>query len=363
MKFLYNFGMSQDDAETERKALNIGKRNQLICIASAGEVPLNLLSRSNIQIDAVDISKSQLSLAKLKMLAAIHLEPLEAARFIGYCSGTSNERVYLYKKLSRFLEDPEKSFWDKHPVIFEKGPIHAARFEKYLSRFNWVGVNILGRKKLMRLFEFNDVGMQQRYFDLHLDTRRLKYIFKIAFHPKIYKKRGMDKQGLVHSGSRDIAEFFFSRFRNFCTATLARRNYLLQITFFNHILYMEALPEFLKEKGNQKIRNSIGNLSFHNESISDRIRRKPKGFYDSFALSNVGDWMSHEDYADLLKIIGTQSASEGKALLRYIHFAHQIPESLAGVIKPDPQFGAELESVDRYPFYSLLPMTILNRDN
>lgn len=363
MKFLYNFGMSQDDAETEKKALDIEGKSRLVCIASAGELPLNLLASSNLKIDAVDISSSQLNLAKLKMKAAIHLDPPEAAKFIGYISGSSEERADLYKELSPFLEGPDKSFWDKHPAIFEKGPIHTARFERYLSYFNWIGVEILGRKKLMRLFEFNDVEMQKQYFDSHLDSRRLKNIFKVVFHPKIYKKRGMDEKGLVHSGRRDIAEFFFSRFRNFCTTTLARRNYFLQITFFNHIIFVEALPEYLKENGNIQLRNSAGDLSFFNESISDRIRRKSIGYYDSFALSNVGDWMLQEDYAELLRIIGKQSSNEGRVLLRYIHFSHPIPKDLSGTFILDPQLGTDLESVDRYPFYSLLPMRISRRDS
>jgi len=42
MKYLYNFGITQDDVQTERKALDIKDGDHLICIASAGEVPLNL---------------------------------------------------------------------------------------------------------------------------------------------------------------------------------------------------------------------------------------------------------------------------------------------------------------------------------
>jgi S-adenosylmethionine:diacylglycerol 3-amino-3-carboxypropyl transferase len=256
------------------------------------------------------------------------------------------------------LEGPEKTFWDRHPAAWEKGPVHAARFEKYLSRFSWVGLQILGRKKLMRLFDFNDVEEQKQYFDRQLDSRRLKRIFKIAFHPKIYKKRGMDAQALVHSRERDIAEFFFSRFRSFCTATPARKNYFLQLAFFNRLLFMEALPEYLQENGNQRLRKSVDLLSFYHESLSERIRRKPRGYYDAFALSNIGDWMSKEDFAALLELIGTQAAGQSRALLRYIHFAHPIPVKLAGVFKLDRRLGDELEAVDRYPFYSLLPMRI-----
>lgn len=358
MKFLYNFGMSQDDAETERKALDLRQGDRLICIASAGEVPLNLLASSNVHIDAVDLSLPQIQLARLKMTAAIHLEPQDAARFIGYKSGSAEERICLYKHLFKYLDTSEKTFWDQYPAVLEKGPIHAARFERYLSRFNWLGLHILNRKKMMKLFEFDNIAQQKLYFDQNLESRKLKRIFKIAFHPKIYKKRAMDNQGLLHSGKRDIAAFFFSRFRNFCTSTLARKNYFLQFTFFNRILFDEALPEYLKEDGNQLLKKRINQLAFYHESVSSRIQNNPKGNYNKFGLSNVGDWLSHEEYADLLQIICKQSEKQSRALLRYIHFAPSVPENLTDIIKTDQQLGHDLESIDRYPFYSLMPMRI-----
>jgi S-adenosylmethionine:diacylglycerol 3-amino-3-carboxypropyl transferase len=233
-----------------------------------------------------------------------------------------------------------------------------ARFERYLSKLNGLALNIIGKKKMMRLFDFEDVKLQKHHFDQHLASRRLKLIFNIAFHPGIYKNRGMDKQGLTHSGKRDIAAFFFSRFRDFCTSTLARKNYFLQFTFYNRILFNEALPEYLKEEGNQLLRKRMDQLTFHHQSVSLQIQYSPAGHYNKFALSNVGDWLSREEITDLFQIIGEKSAEHGKLLLRYIHFAHPLPGHLAHMIKTNPQLGQELESLDRYPFYSLIPMEI-----
>jgi S-adenosylmethionine-diacylglycerol 3-amino-3-carboxypropyl transferase len=361
MKFLYNFGMSQDDAETERKALDLQERRRLVCIASAGDTALNLLAVSSVSIDAVDLSSAQLSLVKLKMAAALLLEPGEAARFLGFLPGPAAERAKLFQRLSGSLDGPEKGFWERSPLAWEKGPVHAARYERYLSRFSGIALRVLGRKKLLRLFECPDVEAQRRHFDERLASKRLKGIFRIAFHPKIYKKRGMDSGGLVHSRERNIAEFFFGRFRNFCTSTPARKNGFLQMTFFNRVLFDEALPEYLQESGNRRLRAGAERLAFHHESLSDLIRRMPTGHYDAFALSNVGDWMSKEDFAALMELIGARAAGRSRALLRFIHFAHPVPGSVAGIIAPDPKLGEELEAVDRYPFYGLIPMSVSGR--
>jgi S-adenosylmethionine:diacylglycerol 3-amino-3-carboxypropyl transferase len=302
-----------------------------------------------------------LNLARLKLAAALHLEIGEAVRFIGYAPCPAQERRRAFSLLSRFLSGPERTFWGSQPAVWEKGPVLSARFEKYLSRFNGIGIRLLGRKNLMGLFECDDVPSQRDHFDRHLNSHLLKRVFQLAFHPKIYKKRGMDAQGMVHEGQRNIAEFFFSRFRNFCTSTLARSNYFLQFALFNRLLFPEALPEYLTKDGNRRLRKRAGRLSFRLLSITEAILSTPPGYYQAFALSNVGDWMTQDEFARLLELMGERSARPGRALVRYIHLAHPIPGRVAGTISCDERLGEELESVDRYPFYGLRPMRIAGR--
>jgi S-adenosylmethionine-diacylglycerol 3-amino-3-carboxypropyl transferase len=363
MKFLYNFGISQDDSESERKSLDMQKGDRLICLASAGELPLNLMSSADIFIDAVDISLPQLHLSRLKMMAASHLEPLEAARLIGYQPCTREERFGWLGQISSHLSESGRDFWNKHPEAFEKGPVHMGRFERYISNFNGLALQIIGRKKMMRLFEFDDIESQRQYFDQHLETKRLRFIFNVVFHPRIYKKRGMDEQGLTHSGERNIAHFFFSRFRNFCTSTLARKNHLLQFTFFNRIMFEEAFPDYLKPEGNELLRQRLDRISFFHEPISERIRKSPAGHYNKFALSNVGDWMTGEEMTGLFQIIANQSADKSRLLLRYIHAAHPVADHLKLIFSSDRELGNRLESTDRYPFYSLIPFELHKNSN
>ena len=78
----------------------------------------------------------------------------------------------------------------------------------------------------------------------------------------------MDEHGLTHSGERNIASFFFGRFRDFCTSTIARENHLLQFTFFNRVLFGNALPDYLKEDGNKYLRQRMDQLTFFHEPLN-----------------------------------------------------------------------------------------------
>ena len=93
---LYNFGISQDDVLAENKALDFKSCDNLLCVASAGEVPLNILAKYDINIDAVDIAVNQLHLCYLKLAAIRQLEPGEAASFLGFTDITASKRMLLF---------------------------------------------------------------------------------------------------------------------------------------------------------------------------------------------------------------------------------------------------------------------------
>ncbi len=358
MEPIYNFGISQEDALTEFQALDIKRNDRLLCIASAGEVPLNLLAMEDIFIEAVDISSNQLFLSKLKLHSVCALEALEAAAFLGFMETCPENRKRLFQKILPLMEKEERRFWLQNIFAIEEGPIRVARFERFISKLNSIGLLILGKRKLFSLFELETIEDQQEFFDRHLSTFLLKAIFKIAFHPRIYRKRGMASEGLKHYGTRNIADLFYGRFKHFCSSTLARKNYYLQYTFFNRVLFPEALPEYLSGGGMERVRRNRQNITWRLASYTEAVKNSWKGAFNKFHLSNIGDWMSREEFADLLRSIKKKARFPSKVFVRYIHLNHEIPRELQDCFIINHRLSEVLEKKDRYPFYSLVPMDI-----
>ncbi|MBE3130659.1 MAG: DUF3419 family protein [Acidobacteria bacterium] len=338
MKPPYNYGISQEDALTERRALDIREGDRLLCVASAGEVPLNLLALGPVAIEAVDISPAQLFLCRLKLSACRALEPLEAAALLGFMDAPSEKRRRLFDRTTTFLGDDEKSFWAANMSAVERGPIRAGRFERYLGRFS--------------------PAARQEYFDRYLSKALLKVLFKVAFHPRLYRKRGIAEEGLRHGGGRDIAEFFYGRFRDFCAATPARRNPYLQFCFFGRVLFPEALPEYLSEEGLRRVRESHASIAWRLESYREAVDKSPPGRFNKFHLSNIGDWMGLEEYAELLALVCERAAPSSLAISRYIHLDHPLPEALRERLVRRDDRGEELVRSDRFPFYNLVVMEL-----
>ncbi len=361
MEHLFDFGIAQEDALTESRVLNLMENDRLLCITSAGEVPLNLLAMKELRITSVDISENQNALLRLKLHAALVLEPPEAAGFLGYMKMNEKQRLIHYRRISTQLTDKDQNFWDQNLKAIRKGCINVARFESYIRKFNGFARSIIGRKKLMHLFEIDNIQEQERFFDSRIHTPLLKNLFTLVFHPRLYKSGGISSQGFVNSGANDIAEFFFNRFRNFCCSTLARKNYFLQFTFFNRILFKEALPKFLSEDGIIQLKRNYHKLSVQTDSIFSVLRDCMENDFNKFHISNIGDWVSKEEFSDLLKLIASKSDLNGRISSRYIHYLPVLKQEWKKTIVPDYELGNELVNSDRYPFYNIVPYKILKQ--
>ncbi len=360
-KFLYDFGISQDDPATELKTLHLSKDDRVLCVASGGEIPLELLvnSEESVKIDAVDISELQLYLSNLKLKATMELEGTEAAGFLGYLPADQPDRRYWFDRIKRLLPEEEVQFWTENDRIFEKGPIQYGRYETYIAHFAPIGRWLLGgREKVMGMFDCTNVEQQTAYFDDELKTRRLKVLFKVMFNRRLYSNRGVSEHGLLHMDKRQTGVRFFHKFREFCTNTPARENWYLQFMLFNRVLFEDALPDYLQTKGRQRVIAESSRLRFIKQTYTDRLKESPPGYYNKFAFSNISDWLTGNDIMYLMDLVARKAGLNANGLIRYIHSSGINPQALNKRIKLDPDIGERLLQVDRFPFYNLIPFKI-----
>lgn len=356
MKHLYDFGISQDDPQLELEALSLSNSN-LLCIASAGEVPLSILARENIQIKAVDQSINQIMLCRLKLNSILHFEPLEAAAFLGFKKSPAITRRKYFQHISPFLDNEERLFWKKNIGYVEKGVINCSRFEQYISFFCGMARAIMGREKLLKMMHLDSIPEQEEYFDRNLDKKILKWIFRIVFSPVLYKNRGLDPQGLKHR-KENMANKFYARFRDFFTATPASKNFYLQFYMLGEVLYQEALPSYLNKDLYQGLRQRKDQIEFHHGKIQEQILEPHELKYKNYALSNISDWLDETQMNLLLEQITDKTSLDCSILLRYIH-KNPVNDSISVLFdRADEELGKSLKYLDRFPFYSLVKLKI-----
>jgi S-adenosylmethionine-diacylglycerol 3-amino-3-carboxypropyl transferase len=353
MQPLYDFGLSQEDPLTELHMLNIGPHDNVLCIASGGEVPLTLFClRPGVKITAVDISASQIMLCRLKKEAAIRLPFPQNALFLGYggMEATARKSTFI-KRILPYLPAEEAAFWMQHLNAIEKGVVNAGRFEGFLRRLRGVVQLLVGKNNLREIIKSPTVDEQRKIFDERIGSRKLlRWIFHLAFHPKVYKNRGISGQGLIHMQS-NTGEVFFNKFRNFCTVTPAGQNYFLHYFLMGECTGIEAFPEFLLDKYRGRLADFREKLVFKQISLEDELAAHPRGTYPKIHFSNIGDWMTKQAFDRLLETVCTHCSDDSKLLYRYLQKDHFETGTLCNgrfIVQP---VHAER---DRFPFYNLI---------
>ncbi|MCX6252382.1 MAG: DUF3419 family protein [Bacteroidetes bacterium] len=353
---LYNFGLSQEDPLTEIKGLELTDGDSLLCIAGGGEVPLSVAALKNVSVVAVDVSENQLRLCRIKLQAAIRLESPDAAGFLGYINeqGIDREKIFT-REIAPFLKKEDIYFWQKNFISIKTGVIHAGKFERFINKASFPALLVIGKKNFYRLFECNSTKEQEEVFDRLFARILLKTIFKTAFHPRIYKNRGIVAAGMQHHEKGNIGNFFFNRFRSFCCSTPARGNFLLQYVFFRQSLFPGALPEYLKKENREAFLRNYHQISFVSSAMEQFIAQAKPGQFNKIELSNIGDWMAKDSIAGLFRHIQRNTQPGDRILMRYIYLEHPVKES-APFLQPDHKLGEELIKTDRFPFSTLVPI-------
>ena len=357
MAFLVDFGISQEDYRTEEEILQIGEEDHILSLASAGEVPLCILStRDNIRLTAVDISEKQIYLTKLKFTSALQLDFPLNGRFLGYGKLDAATREVIYRKQIRdHLTAEESAFWDSNLKYLKMGVINAGRFEHYINQLRFLLYVIIGKKNITNLINCHTTDEQTEIFDRKIASRKsLQWLFKIAFHPAIYRKRGLQDQALIHADGT-TGERFYAKFRNFCTATPASDNYFLQYFLTGTCKTETAFPPYLKPENKQRLLENLTRFELIHSSFQDELAQKEMGYYNKIHISNLGDWTGETEFEKLIGLLKEQLNPGTRICYRYLQ-KNYFRDSYGDLFDKDERAVISATTTDRFPFYNLVAL-------
>lgn len=358
MAFLVDFGISQEDYQTEVQILQIEEGDHILSLASAGEVPLSLLcTHNNITVTAVDISEKQIYLTRLKLIVALQLDFPVNGCFLGYGKLNEVNREEIYRKHIRtFLTPQETIFWDSNLKYLKMGVINSGRFEHYINQLRFLLYMIIGKKNIIDLNNCHTTNEQTEIFDRKIASRKsLQWLFKIAFHPAIYRKRGLQDQALIHADGT-TGERFYAKFRNFCTATPASDNYFLQYFLTGACKTETAFPPYLKPENKQRLLENLTRFELIHSSFQDELSRKEMGYYNKIHISNLGDWTGETEFEKLIGLLKEQLNPGTRICYRYLQ-KNYFRDSYGDLFDKDEQAAISAATTDRFPFYNLVALS------
>ena len=358
MTHLLNFGFSQEDEVTDAAALGV-EHGIVLSIASAGDTALSLLALGARQVIAVDISEPQLHLCRLKAAAIKCLEREAAAAFLGFMVGSKSDRHRWFAQCTSVLPTTTEEFWRAHEdVLCTRGAIWCGRYEQFIRRTQLMLRPLLGRS-FVKLVGCTTCSEQRELFDRRIGMPWLNAFFRFAFNPRIFSRRGVDPQSLVHRENPiPLGEQYWAKFRSFCVDTPAALNPWLQLHTIGHLASLDAVPSYLTAPGFAKVRQQIDNLRWVKCDLLAYLRGQFPAEVNKVHLSNLPDWFGAAEFEQILCELAGKLQPQSRMVWRYLHVNRQLPPQLPRPVHINDDLGSRLREKDRFPFYTIVPAQV-----
>lgn len=281
-----------EDADILLKGLNPKKGSNYLSIASAGDNSLSLLVQNPNLVLAVDINPTQLACVELKKAAFKHLTYEEVIKFLGLSE--MRNRKEIYQSIKSCLSDESTFFWDTHIHLIEKGIIHIGKFENYFRLFRTYCLPLIHSRKTIRcLLEKKTPEERRVFYSKKWNNFRWKLLFKFFFSKKVMGLLGRDPEFFKYVKT-DVANKILSRVEHGLSILPSEDNAYLEYILKGN--FQSAFPHYLRKENFENIQRNIDKLTPFKGTLQEALAAYPAIKFDGFNLSDIFEYMSHDEY-------------------------------------------------------------------
>lgn len=326
------FGMSWEDPESDRAALQIRPGETLLTISSGGCNTLSLLLDDPGHVYAIDINASQSHLLSLKCAAIRQFDAGDLAAFLGLTP--CERRLEMFDALLPLPGPAASAYWQARRDVIAAGVAHQGRFERFLRRFRSFLRLIQGKRRVERLFESKSAEEQRRYYNERWNTFQWRLLFRLAFNKRMLARRGLSADYFrFDDGSSSFADSFFKRAeRAFCEIPIGT-NYFLAQYLLGRYISTDAVPDYLKPDKLPIIRERLDRIEVITADAKMWLAGHPPASIDAFSLSNICELMNGEDTAFTFEEVARAARPGARLCFRNLMVPRDVPAALASRIR------------------------------
>ncbi len=241
-----NYTLANEDPSLEAHIL-APNRERVVAVGGSGSRVLPLLSKGPRELHIVDISKVQLALCELRVETLRLLSQEEFLRFwYPWVFETPDAPLSTWRKKkfeeARISEESAEILRERFSRIGWEAITLTGKWEKTFQFFSRLSALFLGQKTLSRLFSFQDMEAQKRFFREEFPMWRFRLLIRIAGSAKTFNallyRGGFPKNNTGVPYVKYYERAYLKLFHN----GLASRNFFLQLSLLGKILNRESLP-------------------------------------------------------------------------------------------------------------------------
>lgn len=347
------YSAANEDPSSEIKALNLNKKDKVLCVSGSGARALDLLTQQPEKIVSIDMNPRQNFLLELKREAIRSLSYQDFLAFLGV--HYTQQRLSLYQQLRDGLSSQARNFWDAEQKKIAAGVLYCGRWEQYLRILSKY---FHTRRPLLRqLFTAQDLYTQNKIWQ-KWDSLSWHWGLKTISSPFVWKYLLREPGYAFVDKTFDIAGYLQGRFRNLAKTSLFSHNPYMHLIVFGKYP-VEALPLHLQEESFPVLRASLDRLEIVTSSLQEHMEAQ-QDTYTAFSLSDFSSYAGADDYKNIWQGIIHSAKTAAKVCERFFLVNYDPSQLFPGLLTRDPQMEAELVQQD-YSFIYSFNCTKINK--
>jgi S-adenosylmethionine-diacylglycerol 3-amino-3-carboxypropyl transferase len=321
-----------EDPVIAADGLQLGPKDDLLCLTSAGDNVMALALRRPRSITALDFSPSQNALFELKLAALRRLPWYDYVAFLG--ARPSFDRVAVYRDiLRRELRDEVRAWFDTQEDVLARGIIHTGRFQKYLSLFRARILPLIhSRATVEEVMTIEDRDARAAYYDRVWNNRRWRALFTVFFGRAVMGRLGRDPAFFQYVDQDRIGEVFLERARRALVETSPRDNHFVQYALLGRYPDLEHGPVYLRESNHAALRAATDHIKIVRSDLESYLGTLSPGALSALYLSDLFEWVSPEHHEAMLRAITRVARPAARMVYWNLLVPRARPASLADAI-------------------------------
>jgi S-adenosylmethionine-diacylglycerol 3-amino-3-carboxypropyl transferase len=345
------FTITNEDHLVVERALRVTPNSRIVCIGSAGDTPLNLLSLDPDRVTAVDCSFGQTCLQWLKAAGVRHLEPRDLHVLLGVVMDPDGA-LARYRLVRAGMPARVRAFWDRRPRLIAGGVLWQGSMMRLLSAARLALDLCVGREGMRALQRCATPGQAELFFRRYVDRRRTRLLLKLFFNRWSLRLAHPVGGGLALAGGQTFSEMVLAGARRALTSHPVTDNPYLYPFLFGRYPSRGGLPPYLDRRKSTAVRRRLDQLMIVHADLLSYLATTADRSVDCFALSNIVDWLPRQGIEALLAQVSRVARPGARILL----FSRSdggvvIPTELRERLAPNRELGELLLADDRTGYH------------
>lgn len=339
-----------EDTDILLKGLDIQKEDTCVSIASAGDNALAMITQEPKKVIALDINPIQIATLELKIAAFRQLNHQELLEFLGAIP--SQQRKIFYERCRKLLAPQSKTYWDDKPEAIEQGFINSGKFETYLSDFRKRILPLMHKSKTIQNLLTPNKNLEERikFYRKKWCNWRWEILFHFFFSRWLMGKLGRHPDFFKYV-KVNVSKNLMERVKYALTQLDPAENPYLQWILTGQY-HPPILPFILRPENFDLIRDNIPRLKWRQQSLEELLEELGENSVDRFNLSDIFEYMSEENYNQLITTITKAGKTGGRIMYWNMLVPRSRPENLQIQLKPVTELAQNLHQEDKTFFYS-----------